>query len=130
MDLFMRKIFSAYLVVLTILGFLMLVIIILRHLIIGRTIRGLTQLPDDRKQKMIDFYSTVLPVYGVALRVILFDFLLLIALVVLSFVFPELAADIHPVLKLGGLSLILGFIYFAEDSYYKKKILKALDKSI
>lgn len=130
MDLFMQKIFSAYLVVLTILGFLMLVIIILRHLIIGRTIRGLTQLPDDRKQKMIDFYSTVLPVYGVALRVILFDFLLLIALVVLSFVFPELAADIHPVLKLGGLSLILGFIYFAEDSYYKKKILKALDKSI
>lgn len=130
MDLFMQKIFSAYLVVLTILGFLMLVIIILRHLIIGRTIRGLTQLPDDRKQKMIDFYSTVLPVYGVALRVISFDFLLLIALVVLSFVFPELAADIHPVLKLGGLSLILGFIYFAEDSYYKKKILKALDKSI
>ena len=130
MDLFMQKIFSAYLVVLTILGFLMLVIIILRHLIIGRTIRGLTQLPDDRKQKMIDFYSTVLPVYGVALRVILFDFLLFIALVVLSFVFPELAADIHPVLKLGGLSLILGFIYFAEDSYYKKKILKALDKSI
>ena len=47
--------------------------------------------------------------------------------------FPELASavpeiDIHQLVMLMGIALVVGYIYTLEDTYYKKKILKAIEK--
>lgn len=63
-----------------------------------------------------------------------FGFLAFLALPVLLFIYPELVSglpgvDMRQVVLLLGIVLLVGYILVAEDSYYKKKILKAIDKS-
>lgn len=127
MELFLQKFFSIAFMVFIGLGLFLFVTAILRHLLIDKMIRELTLLSDEKRREIIDLYRAMLPINGVALRIILFGFILFLILIVLSYVRPDIAVEIYPVIRLMGIILIIGFVHFVEDLCYKKKILKALE---
>jgi len=131
MGLFSQKFLSIYFIALPVFAILWFGTKVLRHVRIEKTIQALDQLPDDRKERIISLYRRILTSQRIFLWTIPFGFLLFIAALVLLFVFPEIASafsdtDIRQFVLLGGILLVVGYIHFAEDSYYKKKILKAI----
>ena len=109
-----------------------IVLMLLRRRSIDKRIKALLELPDDRKEKIISLYSKSISMYRIFLWVMPFGLLLILALFVMLFMFPELASgvpgvDMRQVVMLLGIALVVGYIHVAEDSYYKKKILKAIE---
>ena len=110
-----------------------LVLKILRNFYIDKRIKTLVQLPDERKERIIRLYQSAISMWRIFLWVMPFGFLLFLALLVLLFMYPELVSGIpgvnmRQVVMLMEIALVVGFIHVAEDSYYKKKILKAIKK--
>jgi uncharacterized membrane protein len=121
-----------YLVIASIIWFILM---LLRPRSIDKRIKALLELPDNRKEKIISLYGKSISMYRMFLWITPFGFLLSLAALGLLFVFPEMALafpdfDIRQLVLLMGLSLIVAYIHVVEDSYYKKKILKAIDKSV
>ena len=92
------------------------------------------KLSDGRKERIVRSYGNIISMNKIALWIAPFDFLLFLAMLILLYVFPEMASafpgtDIRRFVLLGGILLIVAFIHFLEDSYYKKRILKAIVKS-
>jgi|GEM_PF-5728483 len=135
MELFFQKLLSNYFIVLPVFTILWFAIKILRHLRIEKTIQAWKHLPDDRRERIIRLYSGIISSQRIMyLWIMPFGFLLFIAVFVLLFVFPEVASaipgiDIRQFVLLGLILLVIAYIHFIEDSYYKKKILKAIDQS-
>ncbi len=110
-----------------------LILKILRNLYIDKTINAYIALPDDRKERITRLYGNIISMYRIALWIMLFGFLVFLALPVLLFMYPELVSgipgvDMRQVVLLLGIALVYGYVVIAEDSYYKKKILKAIEK--
>lgn len=110
-----------------------LILKILRNLYIDKTINAYIALPDDRKERITRLYGNIISMYRIALWIMLFGFLIFLALPVLLFMYPELVSgipgvDMRQVVLLLGIALVYGYAVIAEDSYYKKKILKAIEK--
>jgi hypothetical protein len=134
MDVFSPAYFAFLFKDLLVLFPITLVLKILRNLYIDNRIKTLVQLPDERKERVIHLYRSAISIWRIFLWTMPVCFLLFLALLVLLFVYPELASgvpgvDMRQVVMLLGIGLVVGYIHAAEDSYYKKKILKAIDKS-
>ena len=111
-----------------------MVLKILRNYYIDKTINAYIVLSDERKERIIRLYRSIISMWRIFLWAMPFGFLLVLVLIVWLFMYPELASglpgvDVRQVVMLMGIALIYGSIHAAEDSYYKKKILKAIDKS-
>jgi hypothetical protein len=107
---------------------------ILRNLYIDKTINAYITLPDERMERIIHIYRSAISMWRIFLWAMPFFFLLILALFVLLFIYPELASevpgvDIHQLVTLMAIFWVVGYIHILEDSYYKKKLLKAIDKS-
>jgi hypothetical protein len=105
----------------------------LRNLYIDKTINAYIALPDEMKERVIRRYRSAISMWRIFLWTMPVCFLLFLALIVLLFMYPELASgvpdvDMRQVVMLLGIALVVGYIHAAEDSYYKKKILRAIDK--
>jgi hypothetical protein len=133
MELLLQKFFSIYFIVMIVMSVLWMVIKILRNLLIDKTIERLLHLPDDRKERIIRLYRGVISSQRIMLWITPFGFLFVLAALLLLFAFPSLAVgfdvDIRQFVIMGGILVVVAYIHFLEDSAYKKKILKALDKS-
>src|SRR5258706_12674573 len=119
-----------YLVIASVIWF---VLMLLRRRSIDKRIKALVELPDDRKERIISLYSKNISMYRIFLWTMPVCFLLFLVLLVLLFMYPELAlgfpsVDMRQFVMLMGIALIVVYIHVAEDSFYKKKILKAIDK--
>lgn len=133
MDFLSQKFFSVYFIVMIVMITLWMVTKILRNLLIDKTIKTLIQLPDDRKERIVHLYRGILSSERIILWIIPFGFLLVLAALIWFFAFPELTlefdVDIRQFVIMGGILIAVAYIHFIEDSSYKKKILKAIDKS-
>ena len=121
-----------YLVITSVIWFML---VLLRRRSIDKSIKALLELPDDRKERIISLYSKSISMYRMFLWTSPFGFLLILMAFVLLFMFPEMAVafpdfDIRQFVMLMGIALVVGYIHVVEDSYYKKKILMAIDKSV
>jgi uncharacterized membrane protein (DUF485 family) len=99
-----------------------------------KTIETLDKLPDDRKARIILLYKRIVSAQRIFLWLIPLGFLLITVAFILLFAFPEIVLafpeiDIRQLVLCMGILFIVTFIHFFEDSDYKKKILKAIDKS-
>jgi hypothetical protein len=133
MNAFLPTLFSLLFKAMIVLFPISLVSKILRNLYIDNRIKALVQLPDERKERIIRFYQSAISMWRIFLWVMPFGFLLFLALLVLLFMYPELVSglpgvDMRQVVMLLGIALVVGYIHVAEDSYYKKKILRAIKK--
>jgi hypothetical protein len=127
---FFSFLFKAFIVLIPI----SLILKILRNIYIDKTINAYSALPDERKERIIRLYRSSISVWKIFMWLMPFCFLLFLALLGLLFLYPEIVSgvpgiDMRQVVNLMGLASVVGFILIAEDSYYKKKILKALDKA-
>jgi hypothetical protein len=134
MSMFSPKFLSAYFVVLPVFVTFWFVIKILRHRIIDKTIQTLDKLPDARKERIIRLYRSAISIERIALWLTPVALVLYLAIFFLFYQFPELITgfpdtEIHGFVLLAGILLVVAFIHFLEDTYYRKKILKAIDKS-
>jgi hypothetical protein len=135
MDFFSQRFISIYFIALIVCGVVLIVTKILRNLYIEQTIKTLLQLPDDKKERITHLYRTIISTQRIFIWIVPFGFVLTLATFILLVIFPELISaipgtDLRQVVMLMGICFVIGFIHFAEDSYYKKKILKAIEKSI
>jgi len=133
MDIFSPGFFSFLFKAFIVLFPVTLILKILRNLYIDKTINAYIALPDDRKERITRLYGNIISMYRIALWIMLFGFLIFLALPVLLFMYPELVSgipgvDMRQVVLLLGIALVYGYAVIAEDSYYKKKILKAIEK--
>jgi hypothetical protein len=105
----------------------------LRHFVIDKTIAALIRLPEQKKKGIISIYQSSISTWKIWLRLAPLMLILMILLVILPIIAPSLtAADLHPIRQftlLFILSMVVAYIHMLEDSFYKKKILKAIDKS-
>jgi len=133
MNAFLPTLFSFLFKAMIVLFPITLVLKILRNFYIDKRIKTLVQLPDERKERIIRLYQSAISMWRIFLWVMPFGFLLFLALLGLLFMYPELVSglpgvNMRQVVMLMGIALVVGFIHVAEDSYYKKKILKAIKK--
>ena len=133
MNAFLPTLFSFLFKAMIVLVPITLILKILRNLYIDKRIKTLVQLPDERKERIIRLYQSAITVWRMFLWAMPFGFLLVLALFVLLFLYPELTSgvlgvDMRQVVMLLGIGLVVGYIHVVEDSYYKKKILKAIKK--
>ena len=133
MDIFSPEFFSFLFKAFIVLLPITLILKILRNLYVDKTINAYIALPNERKERIIRLYRSVISMWRIFLRVMPFCFLLFLVLPVLLFMFPELASavpgvNMRQVVLLLGIALVYGYVVMAEDSYYKKKILKAIEK--
>jgi hypothetical protein len=134
MGIFSQKLLSIYFIVLPIFTIFWFAIKILRRRVMDKTIETLDKLPDDRKARIILLYKRIVSAQRIFLWLIPLGFLLIIVAFMLLFAFPEIVLafpeiDIRQLVLFMGILFIVTFIHFFEDSDYKKKILKAIDKS-
>jgi hypothetical protein len=134
MDLFSPEFFSFLFKALIVLFPITLILKMLRNLYLDKTIPAYIALPAERKERIIRLYRSAISMWKIFLWIMPFGFLLFLALLVLLFIYPGLVSgfpgvNIRQVMMLLGFALLVGYIHVAEDSYYKKKILKAIDKS-
>jgi len=134
MDIFSPTFFSFLFKAMIVLFPISMVLKILRNYYIDKTINAYIVLSDERKERIIRLYRSIISMWRIFLWAMPFGFLLVLVLIVWLFMYPELASglpgvDVRQVVMLMGIALIYGSIHAAEDSYYKKKILKAIDKS-
>ena len=127
---FFSFLFKAFIVLIPV----TLILKILRNLYIDKTINAYIALPDEKKEKIIRIYRNAVSMWRILLWIMPFGFLVFLALPVLLFLYPELVSgipgvDMRQVVLLLGIAWVYGYVVVAEDSYYKKKILKAIDKS-
>jgi hypothetical protein len=135
MGIFSQKLLSIYFIVLPIFTIFWFAIKILRRRVMDKTIETLDKLPDNRKARIIRLYKRTVSAQRIFLWIIPLGFLLIIVALILLFAFPEIVLafseiDIRQFVLFMGILFIVIFIHFIEDSDYKKKILKAIDKSI
>ena len=133
MDIFSPGFFSFLFKAFIVLFPVTLIVKILRNLYIDKTINAYIALPDERKERIIRLYRSAISMWRIFLWIMPFGFLVFLALPVLLFIYPELVSgipgvDMRQVVKLMGFALVYGYLLVAEDSYYKKKILKAIEK--
>lgn len=133
MGIISQKLLSIYFIALPIYVIFRVVIIVLRRRAINERIEALNKLPDDRKERIIRLYRRTISTTRIFLWVIPFAFLLIIVAFMLLFAFPEMVLafpeiDIRQFVLFMGILFIVMFIRFIEDSDYKKKILKAIEK--
>jgi hypothetical protein len=134
MGIFSQKLLSIYFIVLPIFTIFWFAIKILRRRVMDKTIETLDKLPDDRKARIILLYKRIVSAQRIFLWLIPLGFLLITVAFILLFAFPEIVLafpeiDIRQLVLFMGILFIVTFIHFFEDSDYKKKILKAIDKS-
>ena len=134
MDIFPPGFFSFLFKALIVLFPVTLILKILRNLYIDKTINAYIALPDERKERIIRLYRRAVSMWRIFLWIMPFGFLVFLTLLVVLFMYPKLVSgipgvDMRQVVLLLGIALVYGYIVVAEDSYYKKKILKAIDKS-
>ena len=134
MGIFSQKLLSIYFIVLPIFTIFWFTIKILRRRVMDKTIETLDKLPDDRKARIILLYKRIVSAQRIFLWLIPLGFLLITVAFILLFAFPEIVLafpeiDIRQLVLFMGILFIVTFIHFFEDSDYKKKILKAIDKS-
>ena len=134
MGIFSQKLLSIYFIVLPIFTIFWFAIKILRRRVMDKTIETLDKLPDDRKARIILLYKRIVSAQRIFLWLIPLGFLLITVAFILLFAFPEIVLafpeiDIRQLVLFMGILFIVTFIHFFEDSDYKKKILKAFDKS-
>ena len=135
MGIFSQKLLSIYFILLPIFIIFWFAIKILRRRVMDKTIETLDKLPDDRRARIIRLYKRTVSAERIFLWIIPLGFLLIIVAFILLFVFPEMVLafpeiDIRQFVLFMGILFITIFIHFIEDSDYKKKILKAIDKFI
>jgi len=133
MNIFTQKLLSIYFIALPIYIIFLVVIKVLRRRTIDKTIEALGKLPDDRKARISRLYKRTVSAQRIFLWIIPFGFLLIIVAFMLLFMFPDMVLafpeiDIRQLMLLMGILFIIMFIHLIEDSDYKKKILKAIDK--
>ena len=134
MGIFSQKLLSIYFIVLPIFTIFWFAIKILRRRVMDKTIETVDKLPDDRKARIILLYKRIVSAQCIFLWLIPLGFLLITVAFILLFAFPEIVLafpeiDIRQLVLFMGILFIVTFIHFFEDSDYKKKILKAIDKS-
>ena len=134
MGIFSQNLLSIYFIVLPIFTIFWFAIKILRRRVMDKTIETLDKLPDDRKARIILLYKRIVSTQRIFLWLIPLGFLLITVAFILLFAFPEIVLafpeiDIRQLVLFMGILFIVTFIHFFEDSDYKKKILKAIDKS-
>ena len=135
MGIFSQKLLSIYFIVLPIFTIFWFAIKILRRRVLDKTIETLDKLPDDRRARIIRLYKRTVSAERIFLWIIPLGFLLIIVAFILLFAFPEMVLafpeiDIRQFVLFMGILFIVIFIHFIEDSDYKTKILKAIDKSV
>jgi len=133
MDIFLPTLLSFSFKALIVLFPIMVILKILRNLYIDKTINTYVALPAERKARIIRLFQSAISMWRIFLWLMPFGFLVFLALPVLLFIYPELVSgipgvDMRQVVKLMGFALVYGYLLVAEDSYYKKKILKAIEK--
>jgi hypothetical protein len=110
---------------------LMLITKILRRLFINKTIEVLIELPDGKKERLIHEYERVVlawrmlfwmaPLYLLVIPVVLF---------VIPVLLPTMNHDLfHQLFWTYTIGIFGLYIYMVEDFFYKKKLLKAIDRS-
>ena len=134
MGIVSQKLLSIYFILLPIFIIFWFAIKILRRRVMDKTIETLDKLPDDRRARIIRLYKRTVSAERIFLWIIPLGFLLIIVAFILLFAFPEMVLafpeiDIRQFVLFMGILFIVTFIHFTEDSDYKKKILKAIDKS-
>jgi len=135
MNIFSPAVFPYFYKLFAILIVISFITKILRHRFINKTITSYIALPDERKERIIRLYRSAISMYKIFLWIMPFGFLVFLVLPVLLFIYPEMVSaipgvDLSQVVLTLGIGLVVGYIFIAEDSYYKKKILKAIDKSV
>ena len=133
MDIFSPTFFSFLFKAMIVLFPISLILKTLRNLYIDKAINAYIALPDERRERIIRLYRSIISMWRIFLWAMPFGFLLVLALIVWLFIYPELISavldvDTRQIVMLLGIALIYGSIHAAEDSYYKKKILMAIDK--
>lgn len=133
MDIFLPAILSFSFKALIVLFPIILILKILRNLYIDKTINAYIALPDERKERIIRLYRSAISMWRIFLWAIPFFFLLNLVFVAMLFIYTELVSafsdvDIRHLVILMGIAWVMSYIHVAEDTYYKKKILKAIEK--
>ena len=134
MGIFSHKLLSIYFIMLPIFTIFWFAIKTLRRRVMHKTIETLDKLPDERKGRIIRLYKRTVSAQRIFLWIIPLGFLLITVAFILLLAFPEIVSgfpqiDIRQFVLFMGILFIVIFIHFFEDSDYKKKILKAIDKS-
>jgi hypothetical protein len=134
MDIFSPGFFSFLFKAMIVLFPITLILKILRNLYIDKTINAYIVLSDERKERIIRLYRSTISMWKIFLWVVPFGLLLILALFVLLFRYPELTSvipgvDTRQLVMMMGFAFVYVYIHMVEDSHYKKKILKVLDKS-
>jgi len=91
----------------------LLIMKILRNYFIDRTIKALIELPDGRKERLIRLYRSAISTWRIFLWAIPFFFLLFLVLLVLLFIYPELASavpgvDMRQLVTIMGIAWVVG----------------------
>jgi hypothetical protein len=134
MDIFSPGFFSFLFKAFIVLTPISLILKILRNLYIDKTINAYIVLSDERKERIIRLYRSAISMWKIFLWIVPFGLLLILALFVLLFMYPELTSvipgvDTRQLVMMMGFALVYVYIHMVEDSHYKNKILKAIDKS-
>jgi hypothetical protein len=101
-----------------------------RRLSINKTVKTLIQLPDDKREKLIHVYQSVIstwrkwfwmaPLYILVVPVFLF--------VIPTYLPARVHSSVRQLFLADTTGSIVIYIYMLEDFSYKKKLLKAIDK--
>lgn len=134
MDIFSPQFFSFLFKALVVLFVFSLIVTTARRLRINKTIAAPLELPDEKRQNAIVVYKRMTSMLRVLLWMASLLFLFTVVLLVYLLIFrayleAAFQSDIQQILLTLTMSLVLGHIYLWEDFFYKKKILKALEKS-
>jgi len=134
MGIFSLGSYSSFFKVFIVLIPISLILKVLRNLYLDKTINAYMALPDSRKERIIRVYRSAISTWKIFLWVMPFSLLLILALFKLLFMYPELnsiipGGDTRQVVIWMLIGFIYGYIAIAEDSYHKKKILKAIEST-
>src|SRR6476646_1275502 len=111
-----------------------LIIKTLRRLYVNQTIKALIGLPDDRKERLIHLYQRIISGWRILLWLMPLCLLMFLVIPLFLFVFP---ADLPAIMRdnlrqlflTSETAFVIAYFHILEDILYKKKILKAIDKS-
>jgi hypothetical protein len=131
MDNFLTAFFSIVFRILIGLFVLMLITGTFRRLFIKKNIKALLELPDEKREKLIHVYQKVISMW----RIIFWAaplYLLVIPislLVIPAYLLPKINPNLfHQIFLTLTTAMIGSYVYVFEDFFYKKKLLKGIDK--
>ena len=134
MDTFALALLSFSFKALIVLFPFMLILKILRNLYIDKSIKALIELPEEHKGRLIRLYRSAISTWKIFFWVMPLLLIMPCSIAVFLLLFPRSLPSImedilRQLFSASLLAVVVGYIHILEDTFYKKKILKAIDKS-